>query len=74
LTQAQEYEGDLLLVQLAQSQRITQEAVGIACEHTPVHFYAKSFLSDLENIGLTSGNGLTATVLRLQEACTPTAI
>ena len=34
--QAQEYEGDLLLVQLAQSQRITQEAVGIACEHTPV--------------------------------------
>jgi hypothetical protein len=74
LTQAKEYESDLLLVQLAQSQRIMQEAMGTECDHAPVSFYAKSFLSDLDNIELASANGMLAIVLRLQQACTRTAV
>jgi len=74
LTQAREYESDLLLVQLAQSQRIMQEAMATDCEHAPVQLYAKSFLSDLERAALASGNAATAIVSRLQQACTRTAI
>lgn len=51
-----------------------QEAMGTNFEHAPVHFYIKSFLSDLDNVGIASGDGSAATVLRLQEACTRTAI
>ena len=74
LTQAREYESDLLLVQLAQSQRIMQEAMATDCEHAPVQLYAKSFLSDLDRTALASGNAATAIVSRLQQACTRTAI
>ncbi|CAI9632472.1 unnamed protein product [Alternaria burnsii] len=74
LTQAKEYKSDILLVQLAQSQRIMQEAMGTECDHAPVSFYAKSFLSDLDNIELASANGMSAIVLRLQQACTRTAV
>ena len=74
LTQAKEYESDILLVQLAQSQRIMQEAMGTECDHAPVSFYAKSFLSDVDDIELASANGMSAIVLRLQQACTRTAI
>ncbi|KAI4669359.1 uncharacterized protein J4E79_001402 [Alternaria viburni] len=74
LTQAREYESDFLLVQLAQSQRIMQEAMATDCEHAPVQLYAKSFLSDLDRAALASGNAATAIVSRLQQACTRTAI
>ncbi|KAL1798757.1 hypothetical protein ACET3X_002794 [Alternaria dauci] len=74
LTQAEEYESDLLLVQLTRSQRIMQEAMGTEYDHAPVSFYAKSFLSDLDNIGLASVHGTSAIVLRLQQACARTAI
>ncbi|KAI4939834.1 uncharacterized protein J4E92_001120 [Alternaria infectoria] len=74
LTQAREYESDLLLVQLAQGQRIMQEAMATDCEHAPVQLYAKSFLSDLDRAALASGNAATAIVSRLQQACTRTAI
>jgi hypothetical protein len=74
LTRAQEYKSDILLVQLAQSQRIMQEVMGTQYEHAPVQFYAKSFLSDLEDLGPVTGVGSVATVLRLQHAITCTAI
>jgi hypothetical protein len=74
LTRAQEYESDILLVQLAQSQRIMQEVMGTQYEHAPVQFYAKSFLSDLESLGSATGVGSVATVLRLQHEITRTAI
>jgi hypothetical protein len=74
LTQAQEYESDRVLVQLVHSQHIMQEVMSTQYEHAPVQFYAKSFLSDLQNIGPASGDGSVATVLQLQHAITRTAI
>ena len=74
LTQAREYESDLLLLHLTQSQRIMQEAMATDCDHAPVQLYAKSFLSDLDRVALESGIGATAMVSRLQQACTRTAI
>jgi hypothetical protein len=74
LAQAQEHQSDSFLIQLAQSQRIMQEAMGTQFEHAPVQFYAKSFLSDLENLGPVTGSGSVATVMRLQQAITRAAI
>jgi hypothetical protein len=74
LSRAQEYESDTVLVQLAQSQRIMQEVMGTQYEHAPVQFYAKSFLSDLENLGPAAGVGSVVIVSRLQHAITRTAI
>jgi hypothetical protein len=74
LARAQEYGSDTVLVQLAQSQRIMQEVMNTQYEHAPVQFYAKSFLSDLENLGPAAGAGSVATVSRLQHAVTRTAI
>jgi hypothetical protein len=74
LTQVREYESDLVLVQLVQSQHIMQEVMSTQYEHAPVQFYANSFLSDLQNIGPASGDGSVVTVLQLQHAITRTAI
>jgi hypothetical protein len=74
LTQDKEYESDRLLVQLVQSQRIMQEAMGTDREHAPVQLYANSFLSDLDRTTLASGNASAAIVSRLQQACTRTVI
>ncbi|KAJ4368251.1 hypothetical protein N0V83_006607 [Neocucurbitaria cava] len=74
LSREPEYDSDVLLGQLVQSQRIMQEALCTQYDHAPSQFFAKSFLSDLDRIGSQPGEGRTATILRLQQACTRAAI
>ncbi|KNG47037.1 trna processing endoribonuclease protein [Stemphylium lycopersici] len=51
-----------------------QEVMGIEQKHAPVHFFARTFLGDLDSVGCPSGDRAMAIVLRLQQACTRTAI
>jgi hypothetical protein len=73
LSEAQEYQSDSYLVQLVQMQRIAQETTTVEY-NAPCQFYAKSFLKDLDKISKSSGGGIVATVLQLQDACTRIAI
>lgn len=74
LGRAQEYESDASLVQLVRMQRIMHEAMSVEYGHASVQSYASSFLDGLDSIKIKSGKGAMAMVLRLQQACTRTAM
>jgi hypothetical protein len=73
LSEAKEHESDAYLVQLVQMQRIMQEAMCTE-RNAPIQFYAKSFLSDLDELALFPERCTMATVLRSQKTCTRIAI
>lgn len=74
LAKLREYESDTLLVRLVQMQRITQEAMTTEHGTAPAQVYAKSLLSELDALEVSSDYGPTAITLKLQAAATRVAI
>lgn len=74
LEEAEEYESDKLVLQLARMQRIMQDTMAIEGYSTPIKLFADSFLDDLAKFRVLAGSAALGPTARLQEACTQIAI